>query len=203
MFVSRFLDPTLRKEREGWGTRRLVAPSAEDRFMSRGSATPVTPEKKQSLSASNYRLWLRTGAPRSPQRTWAEYDGAKPPQSLSLWLAEETVPVHASSDEQSSESIRNNSFSAQIRWGEPGAPVLVLSDCPFHVPWVSNAGDNRKESRMKFGGSIKLHRESGSGAPALVAGEDPIPPALCISAKIALAADPGSAARVIGRPTTR
>jgi hypothetical protein len=33
-FVSRFVDPTLRKMREGWGTRRLVALPAEDRFIS-------------------------------------------------------------------------------------------------------------------------------------------------------------------------
>jgi hypothetical protein len=28
------VDPTLRKMREGWGTRRLVALPAEDRFIS-------------------------------------------------------------------------------------------------------------------------------------------------------------------------
>jgi hypothetical protein len=33
MLVSRFLDPTLRKKREGWGTRRLVALPAECRFI--------------------------------------------------------------------------------------------------------------------------------------------------------------------------
>ena len=54
--VSRFLDPTLRKMREGWGTRRLVALPAEDRFMSRGSATPVT-----TLSDSAFVLINRTG----------------------------------------------------------------------------------------------------------------------------------------------
>jgi len=31
--VSTFVDPTLRKEREGWGTRRLVAPPAKRRFI--------------------------------------------------------------------------------------------------------------------------------------------------------------------------
>ena len=43
-------------------------------------------EKKRSLSAPNYGLWLRTGAPRSRQRTWAEYDGAQPhDRFLSGW----------------------------------------------------------------------------------------------------------------------
>jgi hypothetical protein len=40
--------------------------------------------------------------------------GRSPHDRFSVCLAEETVPVHASSDEQSSESIRNNSFSAQV-----------------------------------------------------------------------------------------
>jgi hypothetical protein len=67
---------------------------------------------------------------------WAEKDGASPwakaPRSLSLWLEEKTVPVHASSDEQSSESIRNNSFSAQ-------AVIILQGPCfkeRFRAPLV-------------------------------------------------------------------
>jgi hypothetical protein len=35
-------------------------------------------ERLINLSTPNYSLWCGTGAPRSPQRTWAENEGAKP-----------------------------------------------------------------------------------------------------------------------------
>jgi hypothetical protein len=47
--------------------------------------------------------------------------GRSPQQTLSLWLAEETAPVHASSDEQSGESIRTIHFPPRY----PGFPVEV------------------------------------------------------------------------------
>jgi hypothetical protein len=108
-------------------------------------------KKKRSLSAPSYRLWLRTGAPRSPQRTWAEYDGAKPPRSLSVRLAEETVPVHASSDEQPSESIRNKSFSAQV----PRIPVEVSFVDKLHAAFL-------KESRTRCRRVAPRSRKSGT-----------------------------------------
>jgi hypothetical protein len=41
-----------------------------------------------------------------------------------LWLDLQTLPVPMSSQEGLKESIGNKSFSAQVRQGEPGAPVL-------------------------------------------------------------------------------
>jgi hypothetical protein len=54
--------PRLTGNPGGWGTRRLVALPAEDRFMSRGSATPVTTQQE-------IRVWGHPGFPRKMEKT--------------------------------------------------------------------------------------------------------------------------------------
>ncbi len=55
-------------------------------------------------------------APGSHQRTWDEKDGRSP-----------TNAFYRTSDTPSRKSNRNISSLTQVRWCEPGAPVLVLS----------------------------------------------------------------------------
>ncbi len=70
-----------------------------------------------------------TGAPRSPSRT---------PDFRRVWWRRPTslfLPRPASPAKRSTESSRNQSFSAQVRHGEPGAPVefyqFYRSICPI------------------------------------------------------------------------
>jgi len=55
------------------------------------------------------------GCPRSPQHTWVEQTGEEPTIVFSR-----DRPTNL---RRTSKSNRNISFSAQVRWGEPGAPV--------------------------------------------------------------------------------
>ena len=56
-----------------------------------------------------------TGAPGSHQRTWEEKDGGEAPTKAFISRSRFSYPW--------SESIRKKSFSTQVRWCEPGAPV--------------------------------------------------------------------------------
>ncbi len=82
-----------------------------------------------------------TGAPRSPQRTWAEKDGAKPPQEL---LISGRGSVAASR-----ESVRKNH-------GRPTYPDFLHG-----APPTPACAAFIKESRMKCANASKLDRKSG------------------------------------------